>query len=568
MVVTKAGSPGKLLLLTCIQLVLPAGKSNFCLTFATFMKYHNEIQRRRTFAIISHPDAGKTTLTEKFLLFGGAIQIAGAVKSNKIKKHATSDFMEIERQRGISVATSVMSFEYNNILINLLDTPGHKDFAEDTYRTLTAVDSVILVVDSVNGVEDQTRRLMEVCRMRDTPVIVFINKMDRDGKNRFDLLEEIEKELKISLHPMTWPINSGKDFKGVYNLHDHNLRLFTANTKAADEDDVTAIEDINDSLLEKKIGEADAAILREDIELVDGVNGPLDVEYYLAGQVAPVFFGSAINNFGVKEMLDTFIEIAPTPRSRETTSRLLDVEEEKLSGFIFKIHANLDPKHRDRIAFLRVCSGKFQRNKYFHHVRLDKDVRFSNPYSFMARDKSIIEDAYAGDVVGLFDTGNFKIGDTLTEGENFYFTGIPSFSPEIFKEVVNKDPLKTKQLEKGLLQLTDEGVAQLFTQFGGNKKIIGCVGELQFEVIQYRLLHEYGASVTFNSMPFYKACWLTSKDPKKLLEFTRFKQANIAEDKDGHVVYLAQSEWFLNTEITNNPDITFHFTSEIHKAEM
>lgn len=532
------------------------------------MKYHNEIQRRRTFAIISHPDAGKTTLTEKFLLFGGAIQIAGAVKSNKIKKHATSDFMEIERQRGISVATSVMSFEYNDILINLLDTPGHKDFAEDTYRTLTAVDSVILVVDSVNGVEDQTRRLMEVCRMRDTPVIVFINKMDRDGKNRFDLLEEIEKELKISLHPMTWPINSGKDFKGVYNLHDHNLRLFTANTKAADEDDVTAIEDINDSLLEKKIGDSDAAILREDIELVDGVNGPLDVEYYLAGQVAPVFFGSAINNFGVKEMLDTFIEIAPTPRSRETTSRLLDVEEEKLSGFIFKIHANLDPKHRDRIAFLRVCSGKFQRNKYFHHVRLDKDVRFSNPYSFMARDKSIIEDAYAGDVVGLFDTGNFKIGDTLTEGENFYFTGIPSFSPEIFKEVVNKDPLKTKQLEKGLLQLTDEGVAQLFTQFGGNKKIIGCVGELQFEVIQYRLLHEYGASVTFNSMPFYKACWLTSKDPKKLLEFTRFKQANIAEDKDGHVVYLAQSEWFLNTEITNNPDITFHFTSEIHKADM
>ncbi len=533
------------------------------------MKYHNEIQRRRTFAIISHPDAGKTTLTEKFLLFGGAIQIAGAVKSNKIKKHATSDFMEIERQRGISVATSVMSFEYNGILINLLDTPGHKDFAEDTYRTLTAVDSVILVVDSVNGVEDQTRRLMEVCRMRDTPVIVFINKMDRDGKNRFDLLEEIEKELKISLHPMTWPINSGKEFKGVYNLYDHNLRLFTANTKATEDDeDLTSISDINDSLLDKKVGEKDAAVLREDVELVDGVNGPLDEEAYLAGIVAPVFFGSAINNFGVKEMLDTFIRIAPTPRSRETTTRELDVEEEKMSGFIFKIHANLDPKHRDRIAFLRVCSGKFLRNKYFHHVRLDKDVRFSNPYSFLARDKSIIEDAYAGDVVGLFDTGNFKIGDTLTEGENFYFTGIPSFSPEIFKEVVNKDPLKTKQLEKGLLQLTDEGVAQLFTQFGGNKKIIGCVGELQFEVIQYRLLHEYGASVTFNSMPFYKACWLTSKDPKKLLEFTRFKQANIAEDKDGHVVYLAQSEWFLNTEISNNPDITFHFTSEIHKADI
>jgi peptide chain release factor 3 len=528
------------------------------------MKFHTEIQRRRTFAIISHPDAGKTTLTEKFLLFGGAIQVAGAVKSNKIKKFATSDFMEIERQRGISVATSVMSFEYKNILINLLDTPGHKDFAEDTYRTLTAVDSVILVVDSVNGVEEQTRRLMEVCRMRDTPVIVFINKLDRDGKNRFDLIEEIEKELSISLHPMTWPINSGKEFKGVYNLHNHNLRLFTANTKGLD-DDVFAISDMHTDVLDQKLGEKDARQLREDIELVDGVHGKLKVEDYLAAKVAPVFFGSAINNFGVKEMLDTFISIAPTPRSRETTARLVNVEEEKLSGFVFKIHANLDPKHRDRIAFLRVCSGRFERNKYFHHVRLDKDIRFSNPYSFLARDKSIIEDAYAGDVVGLFDTGNFKIGDTLTEGEDFYFTGIPSFSPEIFKEVVNKDPMKTKQLEKGLLQLTDEGVAQLFNQFGGNKKIIGCVGELQFEVIQYRLLHEYGASVQFNTLPFYKACWLTSEDPKKLEDFSRFKQANIAEDKDGHMVYLAQSEWFLNTERTNNPSIEFHFTSEIHK---
>lgn len=527
------------------------------------MKYQSEIQKRRSFAIISHPDAGKTTLTEKFLLFGGAIQVAGAVKSNKIKKHATSDFMEIERQRGISVATSVMSFEYQNILINLLDTPGHKDFAEDTYRTLTAVDSVILVVDSVNGVEDQTRRLMEVCRMRDTPVIVFVNKMDRDGKNRFDLIEEIEKELSIHLHPMTWPINSGKDFKGVYNLTDKNLLLFTAGTKA-DEDSIS-IADISDPIIDQKLGDKDAAILREDVELVYGVHGDLDVNAYLEAKVAPVFFGSAINNFGVKEMLDTFIKIAPTPRSRNSTKREVDVNEDKMSGFVFKIHANLDPKHRDRIAFFRVCSGKFERNKYYHHVRLDKDVRFSNPYSFMARDKSIIEDAFAGDVVGLFDTGNFKIGDTLTEGEDFYFTGIPSFSPEIFKEVVNKDPMKTKQLEKGLLQLTDEGVAQLFTQFGGNKKIIGCVGELQFEVIQYRLLHEYGASVVFNSMPFYKACWLTSKDSNKLADFLRFKLANSAEDKDGNPVYLAQSEWFLNTEITNNPDIEFHFTSEIHK---
>jgi peptide chain release factor 3 len=528
------------------------------------MSYENEIERRKTFAIISHPDAGKTTLTEKFLLFGGAIQTAGAVKSNKIKKHATSDFMEIERQRGISVATSVMSFEYKGNLINLLDTPGHKDFAEDTYRTLTAVDSVILVVDSVNGVEAQTRRLMEVCRMRDTPVIVFINKLDRDGKNRFDLLEEIEKELSIHLHPMTWPINSGKDFKGVYNLYDKGLLLFAAHTKANDEETTVKISDLNDTLLDEKLGEKDAATLREDVELIEGVYGDLNADDYLAAKIAPVFFGSAINNFGVKEMLDTFIRIAPVPRPRVVTNRVVEPNEPKFSGFIFKIHANLDPKHRDRIAFLRVCSGKFERNRYYHHVRLNKDVRFSNPYTFMARDKDVIESAYPGDVIGLFDTGNFKIGDTLTEGEDFYFTGIPSFSPEIFKEVVNKDPMKTKQLEKGLLQLTDEGVAQLFTQFGRNKKIIGCVGELQFEVIQYRLLHEYGASCEFRTMPYYKACWISSNDKAKLEEFMKFKN-NVAEDKDGHPVYLAQSEWFLNTERTNNPAIEFHFTSEIHK---
>lgn len=487
------------------------------------MKFEQEIGRRKTFAIISHPDAGKTTLTEKLLLFGGAIQTAGAVKSNKIKKHATSDFMEIERQRGISVATSVMTFEYQGFLINLLDTPGHKDFAEDTYRTLTAVDSVILVVDSVNGVEEQTRRLMEVCRMRDTPVIVFVNKMDRDGKNRFDLLEEIEKELKISLHPMTWPINSGKDFKGVYNLDLKSLRLFSASTKGDDEESTVAISDLADPMLEEKVGKKDAASLREDAELIEAVYGELGSENYLDGIVAPVFFGSAVNNFGVKEMLDTFIKIAPVPRSRDTSVRKLDVGEDKFSGFIFKIHANLDPKHRDRIAFLRVCSGRFERNKYFHHVRLNKDVRFSNPYSFLARSKDVIEDAYPGDVVGLFDTGNFKIGDTLTEGEDFYFTGIPTFSPEIFKELVNKDPMKTKQLEKGVSQLMDEGVAQLFTQFGGNKKIIGCVGDLQFEVIQYRLLQEYGAACEFRTLPFYKACWLTCEDTKKLEEFPSFQ---------------------------------------------
>ncbi len=524
------------------------------------MKYINEINKRRTFAIISHPDAGKTTLTEKLLLFGGAIQTAGAVKSNKIKKSATSDFMEIERQRGISVATSVMSFEYKDMLINLLDTPGHKDFAEDTYRTLTAVDSVILVIDSVNGVEEQTRRLMEVCRMRDTPVIVFINKMDRDGKFPFDLLEEIEKELNISLHPLTWPINMGKEFKGVYNLYDKKLQIFTPGQKATEENSIP-IADLNDATLDAKVGEKDAAQLREDVELLEGVYGDLNKDDYLKAVIAPVFFGSAVNNFGVGELLDTFINIAPAPLPRNTTMGEVAPEEEKFSGFIFKIHANLDPRHRDRIAFLRVCSGKFERNKNYHHVRLEKDVKFSNPYSFLARQKEVIDDAYPGDVVGLFDTGNFKIGDTLTEGTDFLYTGMPNFSPELFKEVINKDPMKTKQLEKGIRQLTDEGVAQLFTQHSGNRKIIGCVGELQFEVIQYRLLQEYGAKVEFVPLAFYKACWM-SGDKKKIEEFTRFKQGNVMEDKDGKLVYLAQSEWYLNTEIQNNPDITFHFTSE------
>ncbi|HRP88696.1 MAG TPA: peptide chain release factor 3 [Edaphocola sp.] len=524
------------------------------------MKYQDEINKRKTFAIIAHPDAGKTTLTEKLLLFGGAIQVAGAVKSNKIKKGATSDFMEIERQRGISVATSVMSFEYRNTLINLLDTPGHKDFAEDTYRTLTAVDSVILVIDAVNGVEEQTHRLMEVCRMRDTPVIVYINKMDRDGKFPFDLLEEIEKELNLPLHPMSWPINMGREFKGVYNLHDKSLNLFSPSLKATDDNSI-AIKDLNDALLEQKVGARDAQQLREDVELLDGVYGALDVEDYLKGGVAPVFFGSAVNNFGIKEMLDTFVQIAPNPKCRPTTVREVCPEEPKFTGFIFKIHANLDPRHRDRIAFLRVCSGKFERNKNFKHVRLGKDVKFSNPYTFLARSKEVVDDAFPGDVIGLFDTGNFKIGDTLTEGEQLMFTGMPSFSPELFREVVNKDPMKTKQLEKGIEQLTDEGVAQLFVQHGGNRKVIGCVGELQFEVIQYRLLHEYGASVDFLPLAFYKACWITG-DKKKIEEFVRFKQSNIMTDKDGHLVYLAQSEWFLNTERQNNPDINFHFTSD------
>jgi peptide chain release factor 3 len=536
------------------------------LTFAHFMKYLHEIEKRKTFAIISHPDAGKTTLTEKFLLFGGAIQTAGAVKSNKIKKHATSDFMEIERQRGISVATSVMSFEYKDKLINLLDTPGHKDFAEDTYRTLTAVDSVVLVIDCVKGVEEQTKRLMEVCRMRSTPVIIFVNKMDRDGKNPFDLLEEVEKTLGIRTQPLSWPINMGRDFKGVYNIHNKSLLTFSANQKATD-DDLIHLPDLSTHEIVEIVGEKDASSLREDMELINGVYDTFDKEEYLRGDLAPVFFGSAVNNFGIKDLLDTFIQIAPSPRPRLTDSREVKAEEDKFTGFVFKIHANIDPRHRDRVAFLRICSGKFERNKFFHHVRLDKNVRFSNPYTFLAREKNVVDDAYPGDVVGLFDTGNFKIGDTLTEGENLMYVGIPSFSPEIFKELVNNDPMKTKQLEKGVNQLTDEGVAQLFTQHGGNRKIIGCVGDLQFEVIQYRLLQEYGAACSFRTLPYYKACWIKG-DAKIVADFIRFKQSNIVEDKEGNLVYLAESEWYLNTERRNNPDIKFYVTSDFkHELE-
>ncbi len=525
------------------------------------MDFTEELQRRRTFGIISHPDAGKTTLTEKLLLFGGAIQTAGAVKSNKIKKSATSDFMEIEKQRGISVATSVMSFEYRGKLINILDTPGHKDFAEDTYRTLTAVDSVIMVVDSVKGVEEQTRKLMEVCSMRKTPVIVFINKLDREGKDPFDLLEEIEKELKISVQPLSWPINRGSRFKGVYNLHKKSLNLFRpATTKMADE--VISFTDLSSSELERLIDTGNASKLREDVELIEGVYDPFDTTEYLAGNLAPVFFGSGVNNFGVQELLDTFIDIAPAPRGRESDKRFVEPEEKKLTGFVFKIHANLDPKHRDRIAFLRIVSGKFERNKYYKHIRLEKDLRFNTPVTFMAQDKSIVEEAFPGDVVGLYDTGNFKIGDTLTEGEGMQFRGIPSFSPEIFKELVNTDPMKSKQLEKGIAQLTDEGVAQLFTQQPGNRKFVGTVGELQFEVIQYRLLHEYGASCKFQSINLTRACWLTSKNQQKLEDFIRFKSTSIVNDKDGNIVYLAPSEWFLKMEQDNNPEIQFHLNSE------
>ncbi|MBD0257056.1 MAG: peptide chain release factor 3 [Cytophagales bacterium] len=528
------------------------------------MSIKEEIERRRTFAIISHPDAGKTTLTEKFLLFGGAIQTAGAVKSNKIKNHAASDFMEIERQRGISVATSVMGFEYRGYKINLLDTPGHKDFAEDTYRTLTAVDSVILVVDCVKGVEEQTQRLMEVCRMRNTPVMIFVNKLDRPGKDPFDLLDELETKLNIKVRPLSWPINMGSDFKGVYNLYRQHLDLFSAN-KTSIETNIVAIDSLDSPTLDEVIGR-DADELREGVALVEGVYEPFEVEAYREAHLAPVFFGSALNNFGIRELLDTFVEIAPPPGPKITGSRTVSADEEGFSGFVFKIHANLDARHRDRIAFLRVCSGRFQRNKLYHHVRLGKSLRFNNPYSFLGNEKNVTDDALPGDVVGLYDTNNFKIGDTLSEGEVMMFKGIPSFSPEIFREVVNANPLKTKQLEKGISQLTDEGVAQLFTLQPGNRKIIGTVGELQFDVIRFRLEGEYGASCNLYPLPIHKACWLTSDNPQKLREFMQRKGNHIAYDKDERPVYLSESEYMLTSAMRQYPEIQFHFISE-HSQE-
>ncbi|MFC1223916.1 bacterial peptide chain release factor 3 (bRF-3) [Pedobacter suwonensis] len=520
-----------------------------------------EIEKRKTFAIISHPDAGKTTLTEKFLLFGGAINTAGAVKRNKANQSNTSDFMEIEKQRGISVATSVMGFEYSGKRINILDTPGHKDFAEDTYRTLSAVDSVILVVDCVKGVEEQTEKLMSVCRMRNTPVIIFINKMDREGKEAYDLLDEIEEKLNISLCPLSWPIGQGHTFKGVYSIYNKHLNLFNSD-KTKVTDSVIAVNDLNDTSLLDYLKENEINTLKDDVELVDGIYGKIDKDLYTDGLVAPVFFGSAINNFGIKELLDTFIDIAPSPRHREAEERDVLVEEKNFSGFVFKIHANLDPKHRDRIAFLRICSGKFERNKFYYHTRQDKKLKFSNPMDFMANEKSIVEEAWPGDVVGLYDSGNFKIGDTLTEGEKLQFKGIPSFSPSIFKEVENMDPMRTKQLEKGIEQLTDEGVAQLFVMQPGNRKVIGAVGELQFEVINFRLEHEYGAKCRFRTLSYTRSSWVTSTDRKKLDEFVKRKQQHIGFDKEANPVYLADSEYMINLTKQDYPDIEFHKTSE------
>ncbi len=527
------------------------------------MSFINEIKKRRTFGIVSHPDAGKTTLTEKLLLFGGAIQEAGAVKSNKIKKGATSDFMEIERQRGISVATSVLAFEYDGIKINILDTPGHKDFAEDTFRTLTAVDSVIVVIDVAKGVEEQTEKLVEVCRMRNIPMIVFINKLDREGKDAFDLLDEVEQKLGLSVVPMSFPIGMGYDFKGIYNLWEKNINLFSGDSRKNIEETIE-INDLSSSELDKLIGEKSANTLREEIELVEGIYPAFEKEDYLNGTQQPVFFGSALNNFGVRELLDCFIEIAPKPRPKQSEERLVNPEEKDFTGFVFKIHANMDPNHRDRLAFIKIVSGTFKRNTPYLHVRHGKKLKFSSPNAFFAEKKEIVDVSYPGDIVGLHDTGNFKIGDTLTEGETINYKGIPSFSPEHFRYINNADPLKSKQLYKGIDQLMDEGVAQLFTLELNGRKVIGTVGALQYEVIQYRLEHEYGAKCTYENLNVHKACWVDPEDEKneEYKEFLRVKQRFLAKDKQGQLVFLADSAFSLQMTQQKYPSIKFHFTSE------
>ena len=520
---------------------------------------NNEISRRRTFAIVAHPDAGKTSLTEKLLLFGGQIQVAGAVKSNKIRKTATSDWMDIEKQRGISVTTSVMEFDYHDYKINILDTPGHQDFAEDTYRTLTAVDSVIIVIDGAKGVEAQTLKLMEVCRMRNTPVIIFVNKMDRETKDPFDLLDELEEQLQISVRPLSWPIDNGARFKGVYNIYEQRLNLFQPSKQVVTE----KVEvDIHTEELEKHIGNKQAEQLRADLDLLEGVYPEFDHQAYLDGHLAPVFFGSALNNFGVQELLDCFVEIAPCPRPVQALERMVQPDEQKFTGFIFKFTANIDPNHRSCIAFCKICSGRFSRNTPYLHIRHNKQIRFTSPVQFMAQRKSTVDEAWAGDIIGLPDNGTFKIGDTLTEGEVLHFRGLPSFSPEMFKYIENDDPMKQKQLAKGIDQLMDEGVAQLFVNQFNQRKIIGTVGQLQFEVIQYRLLNEYNAKCRWEPVHLYKACWIESDDPSELDNFMKRKYQYMAKDREGRDVFLADSNYVLQMAQSDFKHIKFHFTSE------
>jgi peptide chain release factor 3 len=522
---------------------------------------NSEIDRRRTFGIISHPDAGKTTLTEKLLLFGGAIRMAGSVRARKANRHAISDWMSIEQERGISVTSSVMKFNYGDYEINLLDTPGHQDFSEDTYRVLSAVDSAVMVIDNVKGVEPQTRKLMEVCRMRNTPILTFINKLDRDGMSPLEILSNIEDTLQIECVPLSWPIGMGKRFRGTYNLYGNELNLFKPGQERLPEDTIT-IHDLCDPLLDELLG-TQADELREDVALLEGAANPFDLQEFLKGNQTPVFFGSAINNFGVKELLDTFVEIAPAPLPRPTTTRMVSPEEKSFSGFVFKIQANMDPAHRDRIAFVRVCSGCFRRGMQVRHHRLDKDILIANPIIFMAQDRAFVDEAWPGDIIGFYNHGTIKIGDTFSEKEPLSFTGIPNFAPEHFRRVVLKSPLKSKQLHKGLTQLVEEGAVQVFRPLPGNGFILGAVGVLQFDVTMARLKDEYGVDTVFDQADYITARWVKCDDKKRMEDFERANRHNLALDTEGNLTYLAESNWRLELTEERWPDVHFMKTREL-----
>jgi len=521
-------------------------------------KLKKEIQRRRTFGIISHPDAGKTTLTEKLLLFGGAIQMAGAVKSRKTSRHAVSDWMAIEQDRGISVTTSVLKFNYRDFEINLLDTPGHQDFSEDTYRVLTAVDSSLMVIDSAKGVETQTEKLMEVCRMRNTPIMTFINKLDREGMDPLEILADIEDKLQIECSPLSWPIGMGKNFRGVYNIYCRQLHIFTPGGNTRKQEGLV-VKDLADPMLDKLLG-SQADKLREDIELLEGAANPFDHEQYLNAGQTPVFFGSAINNFGVKELLDAFVELAPPPGPRFTTSRPVLPEESAFSGFAFKIQANMNPAHRDRIAFFRICSGKFTRGMKVRHHRLGKEMTLANATIFMAQDRNNVEEAYPGDIIGIHNHGTIKIGDTFTDKEPLRFTGIPNFAPEHFRRVLLKNPLRAKQLKKGLMQMAEEGCIQIFRPLAGSEYILGAVGVLQFDVTMARLKAEYGVDAVYEAVDYATARWISCDNRRKLQEFKDKNEANLALDAEGNLSYMAASEWRLSNTMEVFPDIVFHKT--------
>jgi len=523
-------------------------------------EYLKETNRRRTFAIISHPDAGKTTLTEKLLLFGGAIQLAGTVKGRKAARHATSDWMELEKQRGISVTSSVMQFPYHDCIVNLLDTPGHEDFSEDTYRTLTAVDSALMVIDVAKGVEDRTIKLMEVCRLRDTPIMTFINKLDREGRDPIDLMDEVEEVLKIQCAPVTWPIGMGKRFKGVYHIYRDEIHLFDS-AKGDRIHEGETIDGIDNPRLDQVIGDM-AEELRDEIELVKGASHEFDAQAYLKGELTPVFFGSAINNFGISELLDDFVKYAPAPQSRETLTRKIEPQEEKFSGFVFKVQANMDPQHRDRIAFLRICSGTFSKGMKLKHVRIGKEVKISDALTFLASDRGHVDKAYPGDIIGLHNHGTIRIGDTFTQGEDLAFTGIPNFAPELFRRAVLKDPLKMKQLQKGLSQLCEEGATQLYRPLNNNDLILGAVGVLQFDVVAQRLKDEYKVDCSFENVSVNTARWVESDDAKAMEKFRDKAAQNLALDHSDELVYIAPTRVNLQMAMEKFPEIRFHSTRE------